>query len=130
MHCSLPGSSVYEEVRILRLFQVRILVWVAILTPDSGFPGSSVVKNLLLMQETQKTQFKPWDQEDSLGEGNGNPLHNSCLGNPMDRGAWQAIVHEVAKELDATLQLNNSKELIHIVVEQRLTQYCQAVILQ
>ena len=114
----------------MRILQVRILEWVAILTPDSGFPGSSVVKNLLLMQETQKTQFNPWDQEDSLGEGNGNPLHNSCLGNPMDRGAWQAIVHEVAKELDATLQLNNSKELIHIVVEQRLTQYCKAVILQ
>ena len=26
-----------------------------------------------------------------------NPLHHSCLGNPMDRGAWRAIVHEVAK---------------------------------
>ena len=31
------------------------------------------------------------------GEGNGNPLHYSCLGNPMDREAWHAIVHEVAK---------------------------------
>ena len=30
-------------------------------------------------------------------EGNGNPLHYSCLGNPMDRGAWPVIVHEVAK---------------------------------
>ena len=34
------------------------------------------------------------------GEGNGNPLQYSCLGNPMDRGAWQAIVLTVAKELD------------------------------
>ena len=33
----------------------------------------------------------------SLGEGNGNPLQYSCLGNPMDRGAWWAIVHGVAK---------------------------------
>ena len=33
----------------------------------------------------------------SLGEGNGNPLQCSCLGNPMDRGAWQATVHGVAK---------------------------------
>ena len=32
------------------------------------------------------------------GEGNGNPLQYSCLGNPMDRGAWRASVHEVAKE--------------------------------
>ena len=33
----------------------------------------------------------------SPGEGNGNPLHYSCLGNPLDRGAWQVIVHVVAK---------------------------------
>ena len=33
----------------------------------------------------------------SLGEGNVNPLQYSCLGNHMDRGAWQATVHRVAK---------------------------------
>ena len=33
----------------------------------------------------------------SLGEGNGYPLQYSCLGNPMDRGAWQATVHGVAR---------------------------------
>ena len=32
------------------------------------------------------------------GEGNGNPLQYSRLGNPMDRGAWQATVHGVAKQ--------------------------------
>ena len=31
------------------------------------------------------------------GEGNGNPLHYSCLENPMDRGAWWAAIHGVAK---------------------------------
>ena len=31
------------------------------------------------------------------GEGNGNPLHYSCLESSMDRGAWQATVHGVAK---------------------------------
>ena len=31
------------------------------------------------------------------GGGHGNPLQYSCLENPMDRGAWQAIVHTVAK---------------------------------
>ena len=31
------------------------------------------------------------------GEGNGNPLQYSCLGNLMNRGAWQATVHRVAK---------------------------------
>ena len=33
----------------------------------------------------------------SPGEGNGNPLQYSCLENPMDRGAWYATVHRVAK---------------------------------
>ena len=33
----------------------------------------------------------------SPGEGNGNPLQYSCLENSMDRGAWQATVHGVAK---------------------------------
>ena len=35
----------------------------------------------------------------SPGEGNGNPLQQSCLENSMDRGAWRAIVHGVAKNL-------------------------------
>ena len=33
----------------------------------------------------------------SPGEGNGDPLQYSCLGNPMDRGAWRAMVHGVTK---------------------------------
>ena len=33
----------------------------------------------------------------SLGEGNGNPLQYFCQENPMDRGAWRAIVHGVAE---------------------------------
>ena len=36
------------------------------------------------------------------GEGNGNPLQYSCLKNSVDRGAWQATVHGVTKELDIT----------------------------
>ena len=40
----------------------------------------------------------------SPGIGNGNPLQYSCLGNPMDRGAWWATVHGVTKESDTTKQ--------------------------
>ena len=36
------------------------------------------------------------------GERNGNPVHYSCLENPINRGAWPATVHGVAKELDMT----------------------------
>ena len=41
----------------------------------------------------------------SPGEGHGNPLQYSFLENLMDRGAWQATVHTVAKESDVTQQL-------------------------
>ena len=43
----------------------------------------------------------------ALGEGNGNPLQFSFLGNPMDRGAWWAAVHGVERESDTTEQLSN-----------------------
>ena len=38
----------------------------------------------------------------SPGGGNGNSLHYSCLGSPMNREAWRTTVHEVAKESDTT----------------------------
>ena len=43
----------------------------------------------------------------SPGGGNGNPLQYSCLENSMDRGAWRATVHRVAKESDMTWRLNH-----------------------
>ena len=42
----------------------------------------------------------------SLGGGNGNPLQYSCLGNPMNRGAWGAIYSLVGKESDAIERLS------------------------
>ena len=59
-----------------------------------GFPGGSVVKN------------PPANAGDegsipavriSPGEGNGTPFQYSCLGNSMDRGSWQAMVHGFVK---------------------------------
>ena len=49
------------------------------------------------------------------GEGNGNPLQCSCLGNPMDRGAWWTTVHGVA-ELDMTEWLSTASQWRHCVV--------------
>ena len=45
----------------------------------------------------QETGFNP-GSERSPGEGNGNPLRYSCLGNPMVTGAWQATVHGILEE--------------------------------
>ena len=41
-----------------------------------------------------------------FGEGNGNPLQYSCLENTMERGAWQATVHEVTKSQTRLKRLN------------------------
>ena len=102
MACSLEGSSVHG------FLQARILEWVGMHFSRGSsqprdrthisyvsctgrqvlyHPGGTVVKNLLAMQETQV-------RSPGLGrsprEVNSNPLLYSCLGNSVDRGAWQA----------------------------------------
>ena len=56
---------------------------------------AQMVKNLPVMQETWVWSL---GQEDSPGEGNGNPLQYSCLENSLDRGAWgsQSVGHSWA----------------------------------
>ena len=54
------------------------------------------------------------------GAGNGNPLQYSCLGNPTDRGDWQATVHRVAKESDTTERINNKKLCFQRVKEKEV----------
>ena len=61
------------------------------------------VKNLPANAGDIKGGFNPWVRKIS-GGGHGSPLQYSCLENLMDRGAWQAAVHRVAK---SSTQLNN-----------------------
>ena len=62
-----------------------------------GFPGGSAVKNLPAMQEPQGDMGLISGSGRSPGEGHGIPLQHFCLENPIDKGAWQATVHGVAK---------------------------------
>ena len=55
-----------------------------------------MVKILPAVQELQEMWFDPWVGKIPRG-GHGNPLQYSCPGNPMDCGAWWAMVHRVAK---------------------------------
>ena len=59
-----------------------------------GFPGGLVIKNLAAMLEIW---VRSLGGEDPPGGGHGYPLQYSCLGNPMDRGAWRAAVHGVSE---------------------------------
>ena len=72
---------------------------------------AQMVKNEPAMQETWVQSL---GQEDSPGEGHGNPLQCSCLGNPRDRRAWWATVHGIAK---SRTRLSNTRicVFIHII---------------
>ena len=62
-----------------------------------GFPGDSMVKNLPAKAGDARDVGLIPGSGRFPGEGNGNPLHDSFLENPVDRGAWQATVHGVTK---------------------------------
>ena len=73
---------------------LRPVLGIVIAIDSVGFPGGSEGK------ESACNAGDPGSIPGSgrcPGEGNGNPLQYSCLENPMDRGAWQATVHGVAK---------------------------------
>ena len=59
-----------------------------------GFPVGSVVKNQ--SSNVGDESLIP-ESGRSLGEGNSHSLQYSCLGNAMDSGVWQAIVHGIAE---------------------------------
>ena len=70
-----------------------------------GLSGDSVVKNS--PANAGNTGSIHWLGR-SPGEENNNPLQYSCLGNPIYRGAWWAIVHGVTRGLYRTWRLNNN----------------------
>jgi hypothetical protein len=66
-------------------------------------PGGSVVRNPLARQEPQEIGVQSIPGSGRFpGGGHGTPLQYSYLENPMDRGAWQATVHRVAKSSTGT----------------------------
>ena len=65
-----------------------------------GFPGGSVIKNPPA-NAAEAGSISGLGR--SPGEGNDHPLQYSCLGNPTDRGTWQAAVHGVTKQLGHVL---------------------------
>ena len=108
MDCSPPGFSVHG------IIQARVLEWGAIAFSALCDSEGKILKakvNMLRMAEraslvTQAVKNSPANAGDpgltpgskrSPGERNGTPLQYSCLKNPMDREAWQATVHGVAK---------------------------------
>ena len=69
---------------------------------EKGFPGGTVVKNLPANTGDAKNVGSIPGSGRSPRVGNGNPLQYSCLENSMDRRAWQATIHGVAKSQGST----------------------------
>ena len=91
----------FSLASVLLLYAIRLLQL-------CGFPGSSVVKNPPV---TARDTGSVPGLGRSPGEGNSTPVQYPCLENSMDRGAWWATVHRVAKALDTTERLSTHKLL-------------------
>ena len=88
-------SDTTERLHFTSSYKFLIFLWREFLRP--GFPGGTVIKNLPANAGAAGDLGSTPVSERSPGGGNGSPLQSSCLGNPTDRGAWQATVHRVAK---------------------------------
>ena len=102
-------GKIYYLILLIIKNMIYLSIYLGVLI--MGFPSDSVVKNppaiagdVGLIPRLGR----------SSGEGNGNPLQYFCLGNPMDRGAWQAIVHGVTKRIrhDLVAKQQNNNYLI------------------
>ena len=84
-------------------------------TMYDDFPGGAVAKNPPAMQEMQKTGVQSLGQEDPLEAG--MATHSSILAgkNPMDRGAWRAMVRGVA-ESDRTAGTENVHSTMYYII--------------
>ena len=66
-------------------------------SPHLSFPGGTGGKKLACQcRRHKRCRFDPWSGR-SPGGGHDNSLQYSCLEDPMDRGAWRAVVHKVRK---------------------------------
>ena len=105
----IPMTKLIRESLVLLYLFFKYLFHIGV-----GFPGGSGVKK-------KKKKNPPATAGDmgilisgsgkSPGKGNGNPLQCSCLENPMNREAWWATVHWVAKEVYNTEWLNNNNRV-------------------
>ena len=81
-----------------------------------GFPGGVVVKNLFVNAADIRDGGLIPGSGRFPGGGNGSPLQYSCLENPVDGGAWQAIVHRGRKESDTTERLSPHTYALALIV--------------
>ena len=101
---AIPWTAAYQAPPSLRFSRQNY--WSGLLFPSPGDfpdPGLPHCRQMLYPKEmktyihTKTFTKKIYFLYLSIGEGHGNPLQYSCLENSMDRGAWWATVHGIAK---------------------------------
>ena len=121
MDCSPPGSSIHVDrpgrnagvgcheiaLKLSKALAYGIEVLVCTLTLGSAMSRADLLKRIRdLIPKVKNLPARAGDINDtasipgggrSPGGGYSNPLRYSCQGNPMDKGAWKATVHRVAK---------------------------------
>ena len=91
------GHGNPSRIHIIQLKQMIVHIFCWHCLGRWGFPGCSVVKN---PSANAGDKGSILGSERFPGERNSNPIQYSCLGIPMNRGSWWAIVHGVANESD------------------------------
>ena len=87
-----------------------------------GFPGgTSAKKSACQCRRRKRCVFNPWVRR-CPRVGNGSPLQYSCLENRMDRGAWLATVHTVAKSQTWPKQLSRHEVSVMAILANSYTQ--------
>ena len=112
-------------------FQTLLLLWVLqnwqlgffhLLIICRDFADGSVLKNLPANAGDTRDAGSISEWGRCPGGRHGNPLHYSCLGDPMDRGAWQATVHGVTQESDRTELAKQQQQSLQQSFVQSLSQ--------
>ena len=99
-NCIFNEINVYFMIKICYFLRLRLPWWL------SGY------RIHLQCRRCQSTGSIPGSGR-SPGEGNGNPLHYSCLGNPMDKGAWRATVgHDLVTKPSTTIVFLGKRETL------------------
>ena len=111
--CTCASQSFVEK---RSQWDVTVILYIEYIYTYMGFPGGTSGKEPACQCRRHRRRGLISGLGRSSGGGRGNPLQCSCLENPMDRRAWQATVHRVAKSQTQLKRLSTHAYPIHIYI--------------
>ena len=117
---TLPSEALQTEA--IKLFKVKLYVALSIKKKNLKVTFARASQMVLVVKNLPANAGDARDTGSILGlgrtpgEGHGSPLQYSCLKNPMERGAWRATIHGVAKSQTWLRRLNTAHILLSILI--------------